>query len=278
MARKAATSPKAAIRPFRFESYGVAIEITGNDQGVIDEAAAVARRCLLGKVTELSSRKTDRIIELERLENGVLRLTRDNEPLASGRSKKKFFKFLDGIIRITVGEYAPDRVFMHSGAVGWNGKAIVMPGDSFKGKSTLVAELVRNGAEYYSDDFAIFDKDGMLHPFPRALAMRKADRTFKDYSLTAESLGGETGTTPIPVGMILVTGYAPGARWKPQMLTAGQGILEMMPHILSVRRHPEFVVKVLNNVVNSAIIASSPRGTAEKFAKILLNFVDKHEI
>lgn len=278
MPRKTETSSTVDIRPFRFESYGVTIEITGDDQGVIDEASAVGRRCLLGRLSEVGSGKTDHTIELNRLRNGMLRLTRDGEALASGRSRQKFFKFLDGIIRITVAEFAPDRVFMHAGAVGWKGKAIVIPGDSFKGKSTLVAELVRSGAEYYSDDFAIFDKDGLLHAFPRALAMRNASQTFKDYTLTPEDLGGKTGTTPIPVGTILVTGYSPDADWKPEILTAGQGILAMMPHTLSLSRQPEFALRVLNYVVNSATIASSPRGTAEKFAKILLNFVDKHEI
>lgn len=265
------------VRPFRFESFGVKIEITGSSQELVDEAETVARRALLGNVKTFAG-DFDHKIEVHRTPGRTLRLFLNGERIASGRSRKKFFKFLDGIIRITVGEFAVDRVFIHAGAVSWKGKAIIIPGDSFKGKSTLVAELVRNGAEYYSDDFAIFDKDGFLHPFPRDLAMRRDSTAYKEYILTPEDLGGRTGTAPIPIGMVLVTAYSPGAKWKPEILTAGQGVMEMLPHTLSLRHRPDFAVMTLNNVARGAIIARSLRGTAEKFVKILLNFVDKHEI
>ena len=37
-----------------------------------------------------------------------------------------------------VAERAPDHLFVHAGVVGWEGLAIVMPGASFAGKTTLV--------------------------------------------------------------------------------------------------------------------------------------------
>ena len=37
-----------------------------------------------------------------------------------------------------VAERAPDHLFVHAGVVGWEGGAIVMPGASFAGKTTLV--------------------------------------------------------------------------------------------------------------------------------------------
>ena len=47
--------------------------------------------------------------------------------------------------KLFVAEAARARVFVHAGVVGWRGKAIVLPANSFEGKSTLVAELVRHG-------------------------------------------------------------------------------------------------------------------------------------
>ena len=61
-----------------------------------------------------------------------------------------------------------ERVFVHAGVVGWKGHAIVIPGRSRSGKTTLVAELVKAGAEYYSDEFAVLDAEGRVHPFPEA--------------------------------------------------------------------------------------------------------------
>ena len=46
-----------------------------------------------------------------------------------------------------VAERAPDHLFVHAGVVGWEGRAIVMPGASFAGKTTLVAGLARGGCD-----------------------------------------------------------------------------------------------------------------------------------
>src|SRR5579864_2048966 len=63
-------------------------------------------------------------------------------------------------LRMFVAEFARRRVFIHAGAVGWQGRAILLPGQSFTGKTSLVAALVRAGAGYYSDEFAVVDLQG----------------------------------------------------------------------------------------------------------------------
>ena len=72
-----------------------------------------------------------------------------------------------------VAEMAHRRVFVHAGVVGWQGKAIIIPGRTFTGKTTMVAELVRAGATYYSDEYAVFDLQGRVHPYARPLGMRE---------------------------------------------------------------------------------------------------------
>ncbi len=262
--------------PFRFESFGVRVEIASNEPDVVARAADVARRSLLGDIRPVTGDTIDHRFELLLAKGSRYTMIIDGERLASGRSAKKFFKFLDAMIRVTIGEFAVDRVFLHAGVVSWKGKAIIMPADSFQGKTTLTAELVKKGAVYISDEFAILDSDGMVHPFARPLSMRKDNAEFTPYELTAADLGGTFATEPIPVGMILLTGYKPGARWSPKLLTPGEGVLKMMPYALSLRYKPEFSLKVLNYVASRAIIISSRRGTAENFVKTLLNFVDKH--
>ena len=49
----------------------------------------------------------------------------------------------------TVAQRSRQMLFVHAGVVGWRGLAIVIPGRSHTGKSTLVAELVWRGAVYY---------------------------------------------------------------------------------------------------------------------------------
>lgn len=272
------TSPTVKSRLFSwsFESYGAKIRIDSNSADVLRRAQEVTRRSLLFNVSTIpDSRKTDQVFELTKSKSGLYRFSQNGTYLASVRSSKKFFKFFDTIIRVSVGESAKNLVFIHAGVVGWRDKAIVMPGDSFTGKSTLVAALVKNGADYYSDDFAIINPEGHVLPFPRDISMRTNDGTYAPYQLTIEELGGAVGRRPIPVGMVLLTEYSPGKRWNPRLLTPGSGILEIIPFVLSLRPQPEFSLKVLNNVADHAIIASSPRGNADRFSKTLLGFFDK---
>jgi len=271
-------SPKSStgVKPFQFRSYGVSVQITSDSQEIVDRAAAISKASLLGNLTKFSGKKADHTFVLNKTPGDRYVMDQNGERVTYARSARKFFKFFDSILRVSVGEYSPDRVFMHAGVVGWKGEAILIPADSFKGKSTLVAELVRQGAEYYSDDFAIFDADGMVHAFPRTLAMRADDGKFSPYELTVDDLSGTVGAEPIPVGHVLFTGYEKGKRWSPKILSPGEGVLGMIPFTLPMSYRPEFAFRVLNKIARRAIITSSSRGTAEKFAKTLLNFVDKH--
>ncbi|MFN2500515.1 MAG: hypothetical protein ABR530_00710 [Pyrinomonadaceae bacterium] len=270
------TLENSAVVPFRFESFGVKIRIDSNLKDMITEAEAVSRRALLGNVVETAEGGDfDHHFRLEKTDD-LFTLIQNEERIASDHLRPRFFKFFDSILRVAVGEYAIDRVFIHAGVVGWKGKAILIPGDSFTGKTTLVAELVRSGAVYYSDEFAILDADGLVYPFARPLGMRKDDRTHTPYELTAEDLHGTFGTEPIQVGMVLLTSYAADEVWCPKMLSAGEGVLQMIPFTLSIRHRPKFTMEVLNNIAGRAIITSGRRGTVEIFAKTLLNFVDNH--
>ena len=98
------------------------------------------------------------------------------------------------------------------------------------------------------------------------------------YDHSAEEIGGVAGREAIPVGAIILTRFAENGRWRPKMLTPGQGAMQALPFTLSLHTRPEFSLQVLNSAASRAIIASSLRGNAEKFARTLLNFVDKHGI
>src|SRR5579871_2793500 len=78
---------------------------------------------------------------------------------------------LESHMHLYVGEYASNRVFVHAGVVGWRNRAIVLPGASGAGKTTLVTALLRAGARYYSDEYAVFDAGGFVHPFARRLSI-----------------------------------------------------------------------------------------------------------
>jgi hypothetical protein len=104
---------------------------------------------------------------------------------------------------------------------------------SFAGKTTLVQAWLEAGATYYSDEFAVLDRAGRVHPFARPLAIRDGSTALT--RVPAAELGAETGTTPLPIGLVLVTSYRVGTRWRPRRLTAAPTLLALMRHTVAAR-------------------------------------------
>jgi len=173
-------------------------------------------------------------------------------------------------LEVYIGDHARRRTFVHAGVVGWNGQAIVIPGRSFSGKSSLVKALVKAGADYYSDEFAVLDERGRVHPYPIPLAMRPARDGDRAVKYRVEELGGVAGTRPLPVGLVLVTRYVGGARFRPRPLSAGRAVLELLTHTLPARRRPERVLDALTQAVAQASVLRGPRGEADETARQIL--------
>jgi hypothetical protein len=172
-------------------------------------------------------------------------------------------------VQLTVAEYAPRRIFVHAGVVGWNDRAILIPGLSHSGKTTLVDQLIRAGATYYSDEYAVIDERGRVHPYPRALGMRGpgSDQATK---VRAADIGAKVGLKPLRVGLVVSTDYKNGARWRPRQVTRGQGVLELMSHTVSARSQPELALRALPAALESARILKGVRGEAAEIVDSIL--------
>lgn len=63
--------------------------------------------------------------------------------------------------------------YVHAGVVAHSGRAVVLPGLSRAGKSTLVLALLARGAGYLSDELFVWDPEsGDALPYPRAPKVR----------------------------------------------------------------------------------------------------------
>src|SRR5262249_35431224 len=162
-------------------------------------------------------------------------------------------------------------LFVHAGVVGWEGQAIVIPGRSFSGKSRLVAELVSAGAMYFSDEYAVFDNRGFVHPFPRPLAIRSEAGRPKRYAFAA--LGGPCENIPLPVGLIVLTKYRAGAPWRPRPLSPGKAALALLANTVSIRRQPGMALAKLKQVVARARALTGMRGEASEIVHSLMEAV-----
>jgi hypothetical protein len=193
----------------------------------------------------------------------------DDEVLASDEALSSALLELGGHLMIHVAEFAPDYVFLHAGVVAWQNRALLLPGVSHAGKSTLVAELVRAGATYYSDEFALLDTRGMVHPFSRELRMRQSGRE-EQVPVALAQLKGRAGAGALPVAMVVFTEFTEQARWAPEPMTPGRAVLEMLLHATPVQRTPRRVMATLSATMRHATAWRSQRGEAHEVARLLL--------
>jgi hypothetical protein len=175
---------------------------------------------------------------------------------------------LDARLRGCIARNAPAHIFVHAGVVGYDGRAIVIPGVSFSGKTTLVAELVRAGATYYSDEYAVLDANGLVHPYPKPLSIRVEGRSQTDRGI--DTFGGVAGNSPLPIGLITVAPFSPGAVWQPRRLSEGEAVLTMMANAIPAQERPDQALPTIKGAVSGAIALEGERGEAAEIVSELL--------
>ena len=137
---------------------------------------------------------------------GIFSLAKDGRKIFRCNDRTEFLERFGSLVALHVADNSRRLVFVHAGVVGWGGRAIVIPGRSFSGKTTLVAELVRAGASYYSDEFAVIDRQGRVLPYPQPLQLRDP-HTYRQTRCPVRKLGGTAGDVPLPVGLVLFSKY-----------------------------------------------------------------------
>jgi len=196
-----------------------------------------------------------------------------SERLARTMELDELLEVLESDLHFRVAISARRRLFVHAGVVGWRGRAIVIPGVSRSGKSTLVAALVRAGGTYYSDEYAVLDTHGRVHPYSRPIALRGSDGE-PTRKLAPEALGGRAGNAPLPIGLVALTAFRAGARWRPRQLSPAEAVLGLMEHTVLARLRPGFAMKILRNAAAGALTLRGSRGEADQAAVALLRRVD----
>lgn len=261
----------------RFQCYGVKICVEADDPVYLKKTFELLEKVFPNSLAPAAANEIEYQFYIETRDGGRMNLYRNGETLIEETSEY-FFDMVESQIRVTVAEFAAGKVFLHAGVVGWKGRAIVIPGHSFAGKTTLVAELIQQGALYYSDEYAVLDAGGLVEPFPKWLSIRGIidDDTQLDCSI--ESLGGRAGIEPLPVGLVLIARYKKEKRmprrFRPKRLTSGQATMEILRHTLPIRNNPKFVLEVLNKLTTRAIIVKTERGEAKEFAAALLEYLE----
>ncbi len=189
-------------------------------------------------------------------------------PLGRGLSHRGALDMLESDLQLFVAQHSRAFVFVHAGVVGIRGQALVLPGTSGAGKTTLVRALLEDGATYYSDEYALLDARGRVHPYARALSVRALE-TGEKLRIPVSRALAPTGTRPLPLGVVVQTEYCRGGRWRPRPLTRGEVLLALLQHTVPARERPVEVLATLARAVLGTRGFRSVRGSAETVVQAL---------
>src|SRR5262249_48983750 len=149
---------------------------------------------------------------------------------------------LVGRLESALATSARDYAVVRAGAVGWRGGAILVPAAHGSGTSTLVGELVRRGARYYSDEWGALDDAGHVH---------------------ACTPGGSPVSAGEPVTLVVATVYRPGRTWEPLILQGARALLRVIDRATMLPSEPARVLRLVRKLGRAVVTLESPRPEAE---------------
>jgi hypothetical protein len=258
-------SDKTAPYQIPFEAYGLEMRFCTNSPELLERVEPMLPP---GWQRRPRSSKQHRMGLLEE-ENDIYSIYQEAICTHDAPGREYALMMLEMQLSAHVAIEAPELIAVHAGVVADGERAIVMPGVSFSGKTTLVRALVEAGAVYYSDEYAMLDEAGRVHPYARPLSFRPPDG--RPIDLHVEQLGGVAGTEPLPIGMVIVTRYRPGGEWEPRELSAGAGALAMLEYAVPAQARPEQTMRVLTRAIRPAVVLEGERGEADELGATLLD-------
>jgi hypothetical protein len=200
-------------------------------------------------------------------------VAKDGARLFASSDVRAAARTLESSVHLQVAALTDQVAFVHAGVVAWRGRALILPGPSHSGKSTMVASLIAAGGTYYSDEYAVIDLEGRIRAFPRQLRLRCAVEQKSSAGPIASTVNGEA-IEPLQPAWIMNLRYRPDGVWDPKELTPGQTLLALLENTVAVRRQPELSLRTLGLAVGSSIGWQSERGEADNATREIVRLMD----
>jgi hypothetical protein len=183
-----------------------------------------------------------------------------------------------------------DHLAIHAGAVGWEGRCVLLPAPHDSGKTTLTAALTASGFPYFSDEAALIDPStAALVPFPRALWLEPGSVAALDRLLAGRGTGGiaRNGTSHVapvdlrggrigraaPIGHIVFPLYTRGAQTALVPMSRAEAVVELGRNAFNLGRFGRPGVDVLVDVVRRADVHRLSVGDLGEAVEAISNLV-----
>ncbi len=159
---------------------------------------------------------------------------------------------------------------IHAGVVAHDDKAIVLPGSSGGGKTTLIAGMLKNGFRYLTDEIGIIDPHTLrVYPFPKPLNMKigslslfdnfepemelinKHEMNIEDkiHHVLVKSSSIHAMDKPIPVRDIIFVRYDPRGKSRLRPISRANAIFELAKCSFNHYRFKEKGIDILESLV-----------------------------
>ena len=259
-----ARADPGSMTPFAIATFGLRIGVEIAAPEMIDDAL----RRLPPGWKPAAWRDLDRMVCLLPGGDDRYRLRIDDEPFVSPMTRETTLDAFENAFQYYVAEFATPWLFVHAGVVGWQGRAIVIPGRSHAGKSTLTKALVDAGATYLSDEYAVIGADGLVRPYPRPLSLREGP-------FGPAGRLDLTGRTPerdaaMPIGLVAALQFDAEAGWAVEEITRAQGIMAMCDNTVAIQRRPQDTLDYLSRALGGARAIKGSRDEATESAERVL--------
>ena len=188
--------------------------------------------------------------------DGIYHLTLGERRYGPYRTLENAFRGISNGIHFLLGKRSP-MTFIHAGAIEVDGAAVVFPGRSRWGKSTLVSSLVDQGCGYLSDEYAVISPEGSVFPLSKPIRLRLRGQAEYRKPQGVCAPGG------LPCGAVILTRYEEGSLWNPELLTRGDAIMGILSNALQSQDAPHQVLTALTALVQDAVCYRGVRGDGE---------------
>lgn len=242
--------------------------LTGPDDGML---AAAAHRAPAGwDVTiEEPAAPADLVFEFAASATGV-RLRCEGELVAAATRAQVVLDRFEQLLPLEVALRTRRGAVLHAATALTDHGAIVLPGRSGIGKSTLLAALLDAGARYGGDDLVVVNADGSLAPIATPLAPRSPDRRGPRQRTEPHDLGWNPGP-PVRAAMVLFLRHARGGGLALRRLNRGEAALALLAEMPAARTAPAQALAASAGLARACPVWKGHRGEAQHTATTLLD-------
>ena len=161
-------------------------------------------------------------------------------------------------------------VAVHAAVVTWRGLALVVPGASGVGKSTLCVAAAAVGAKVLTDEYALVDAaSGQVTGWHRPIRVRRDGGV--------DRLNLAVSSEPVTVGLVALVVHDPvaGSNWTP--IAQADAVIGLMNNTVCARSRPDESLDAALSIARSARAVRGTRGEAKSsIVELLAMFDGRH--